>query len=557
MRSSATEPRVGRSAVVPKDVTVWLGQVWAASAVLFAVSVLIRLVDIGQLARFDELYTLLAARGWLASGVPRIGEGVYSRVELYTIFIGWCLKLFGDNLVVARLPSVLFGSLLTVAVFLWTDAVAGRTAAWISGLLVALASMSVELSQYARFYALHALIFWVGSIGVYALATGQVTGASRRLAVAVGTALCLLGALYLQVLTVIGVIGLAVWLALVVLLPSLARWRAEPRRFWFTLGALAVGAGLVAAAALASGHLQDLVEDYLRTPMTVIQHKGQIWFYHLHLIERYPTLWPIFPFLALVAIAARPGPTLFALCTFGTAFVLLSFAGPKSLHYLFFALPFLYIVWAIALASLWQALRVIVRDSIDRVLREVRPGLRALLRWGVIVGSIAFLLLANGSTARTVLRPLGIRLGEGFSADWPGAAPQLEPWVSAADVVLTSYELHMLYYFGRADIVISKERLAEVSPHREFELDGRTGLPVISAPASVELIQACYPTGVIVTDTIKGWRAPTVIDDDMSNLIEHAMTPIDLPDRLNLKAFRWENSTTADASACSAIPGYR
>ena len=276
---------------VPKSTTAWLGQLWVASAVLFALAILIRLADLGQLARFDELYTLLAARGWLASGVPQIGEGIYTRAELYTVFIGWCLKLFGDNLVVARLPSVLFGGLLAVAVFLWTNAVAGRTAAWISGLLVALASMSVEMSQYARFYALHALTFWLGSTGVYALATGQVLGMARRLAVAVGAAVCLLCALYLQILTLIGLVALAVWLATTIL----ARWCRDTRQFWVMLGALALGAGLAAAAALASGLGRELAEAYLATPLTVIQHKGQIWFYDLHLIERYPTLWPVVP----------------------------------------------------------------------------------------------------------------------------------------------------------------------------------------------------------------------------------------------------------------------
>ena len=38
-----------------------------------------------------------------------------------------------------------------------------------------------------------------------------------------------------------------------------------------------------------------MLERYLETPLTVIQHRGDEWFYHLHLIERYPTLWPIFP----------------------------------------------------------------------------------------------------------------------------------------------------------------------------------------------------------------------------------------------------------------------
>jgi hypothetical protein len=539
------------AAAASRDTASWLGQLWVASAVLFTLSVLIRLVDIGQLARFDELYTILAARGWLAHGVPQIANGVYDRVELYTVFIGWCLKLFGANLIVARLPSVLFGSLLAVAVFLWVDAVAGRTAAWISGLFVALSSMSVELSQYARFYSLQALTFWLGAIGLYALATGQVVRQTRRIAVAIGTALSLVCAVYLQALSLIGVAGLAAWFALAVLLPALARRPRE--QFWGMLAALAIVVVSLAAAVLWSGAARPLLKLYLHTPLTVVQHKGELWFYHLHLIDRYPTLWPVFPVLAIVAVAAKPRPSIFALVVFGVAFALLSFAGPKSLMYMFFAEPFLYVLCAIALAQLWRPLWVVVRTAGERMLDGVRPALRHMLGWGLVGACLAFLLLANGSTARTILRPLGIRLGEGFSAGWPSAAPELERPVRDADVVLTSHELHMLYYLGRADIVVSKERLAEFAD-TEFARDRRTGLPVVSRPESIELIMTCYPTGVLVTDTLKGWRAPTVIDDPASDLIQRRMLPIELPTRSNIKAFRWERpAEVADAAACAAI----
>jgi hypothetical protein len=535
----------------------WLGNVWAASAFLFTLSILVRLVDLGQLARFDELYTLLAARGWLNEGVPRIADGVYSRAELYTIFIAGWLKLFGDSLVVARLPSVLFGSLLAVAVFLWTDAVAGRTAAWISGLFVALASISVEISQYARFYALHALSFWVGAIGAYAFSTSAAGTAGRRAAIALGTVLSLLLALHLQVITLIGLVGLALWLVVAVLLPFLAQQYDNRPQFWIVLGVLALLVGLVAGAVLATDATGKLLERYRATPLTVMQHQGEIWFYHFHLIERYPTLWPVFPFLVLIAVAAHPRASIFASSLFGAALVMLSFAGHKSWHLLFFALPFLYVVWAIALASLWAMLRDIALTATDRVARYVRPGWRRHVRWGLMIGSITFLLLANGSTARTMLRPLGIHLGEGFSASWPTAVPALEAWVQEAEVVLTSHELHMLYYLDRADIVVSKERLAEFGD-AEFARDPRTGLPVVSTLESLELVLACYPTGVLVTDTIKGWRAPTVIDNETADLIVSRMTPIDLPARSQLKAFRWEGSMSrTPPAACSKIPNYQ
>ena len=182
------------------------------------------------------------------------------------------------------------------------------------------------------------------------------------------------------------------------------------------------------------------------------------------------------PFLALIAVAARPGPSLFALCVFGVAFVLLSFGGQKSWRYLFFAMPFLFVIWAIALASLWPSLAQHGRGRHPRgVQPHGAPVWRQVLRWPLIVGSFAFLVLANGSTARTFLRPFGFQLGEGrFTADFPLASDALAPYVRDADVVLSSNELLMLYYFDRVDIVVSKERLAKFA---DIEFPRNRGRP--------------------------------------------------------------------------------
>jgi hypothetical protein len=79
----------------------WLDNVWLAAGLPFVLAVLLRLVDLISLPRWDELWTLLSARGWLSDSVPRIAEGSYDRAELYTIMVGWSLELFGDSLVVA------------------------------------------------------------------------------------------------------------------------------------------------------------------------------------------------------------------------------------------------------------------------------------------------------------------------------------------------------------------------------------------------------------------------------------------------------------------------
>lgn len=134
-------------------------------------SLLIRLVGLGSPPEFDEMYTVLAAHGWSIDGEPRIAEGLYDRARLFTMIVAWFFNGLGESIVVARLPSVIAGSLLVVAVFLWTRAVAGNLAAWIAALFVALAPISIQVSQFARFYALQGLVFWLSAIGVYAVCT--------------------------------------------------------------------------------------------------------------------------------------------------------------------------------------------------------------------------------------------------------------------------------------------------------------------------------------------------------------------------------------------------
>jgi predicted membrane-bound mannosyltransferase len=128
---------------------------------LLALTLPVRLLWLEADAHIDELYHLLAAEGWLASGEPRIGSGLYGRAFLFTALVGWFMDVLGHSLQVARLPSVVAGTALVLAVFLWTRRLAGPLAGWSAALLLAWSPLAVELSQLARFYALHALALWL------------------------------------------------------------------------------------------------------------------------------------------------------------------------------------------------------------------------------------------------------------------------------------------------------------------------------------------------------------------------------------------------------------
>ena len=502
-------------------------------------SLLIRLVGLGSPPEFDEMYTVLAAHGWLTDGEPRIAEGVYDRALAYTVLVARFFDWFGESVVVARLPSMIAGSLLVVAVFLWTRAVAGNVAAWIAAAFVALAPSSIQVSQLARFYVLQGLVFWLAAIGVYFVCTRRFE-VRTTIPIAIACGLAFLLALHLQVLTAIGLVGLLLWVAVVVGVPPLLSLRARPALFHGTIAVLLLLGAATLAAAFFSGALEALIHRYRYTPLHGAAVRNEIWFYHMSLIERYPSLWPLFPITALLAIATKPRVALFCLSVFVPGFVLLSFGGMKNLRYLSFLLPFLFVIWAIALAGLLAVLRDAVVSITDRALQATAPDLpRRPARWVLIAGCIAFLILSNGAPARTVLLPFGITLTpEGAPVDWAAARETLQPRVDAASIVLTNEELAVLYYLGRFDVTLSGSRLSELADDAEFSRDDRTGRPVISRPESVELIMACYPDGLLLTNTNK-WRHPAQLDNQVADLFERYAEPVEVPRGSRIVAYAW------------------
>ena len=538
-----------------------LAQDWRfAVIILFAFSVLIRFIDLDRSPHVDELYHIMAAKGWLAYGEPRIADGLYTRAELFTILVAGALGLFGDNLVAARLPSVVAGSLLVVAVFLWTRRVAGPAAAWIAALFLCLSALSFQLFLWARFYALHALVFWLGAIGTYALLEERL-GLRTKLWIGLGASLAFLLALHLQSLTLIGLAGIAVWVCLTTGLPWLWSLGSGPRwRALAVLGAVAIVALILADSA---GVLDRLWQSYRWAPPHAAEHRNEVWFYHLLLLERYQAIWPFFPLLALIALAEKPKPALFCFCMFTVILVLESLGGMKDQRYLLFAKPFLFALWGMALASILGRLWGLLSGAAERAAAALLPdGLRRPVKWVALGASLLFLIGANGSTAKTALMFAGVRLsaeGEGigigseYDGDaWAAASAPLRPWLEQASLVLTMGEEFTLYYMGDYDVLIDRNRAEELDDG-EFVLDPRNGRFVVSQAASLELILNCYPDGVIIVDS-EIWRRPNRVGDVAADLIEQRTTRIDLPTTPRIKLFRWERPGAEITEGCADLP---
>jgi 4-amino-4-deoxy-L-arabinose transferase-like glycosyltransferase len=542
---------------------------WFALLLLIGVTVAVRLVGIDRLPSTDELYTVLAARGWADEGLPQIGEGIYSRAELFTVAVGSLFRIFGDSVEVARMLSVVAGSILVAGVFVWTRSVAGSLAAWIAAGLLCFSPLHILTSQFARFYALMGLLLWLGSVGIYMLMHRRLS-TRTTLVLTLGSGLCLLLALYLQVLAAMGIVGLSLWLAYAAGLPWLRARREQPRRLLIGLTLAGVLAIVVLGIATETGVVEQLWHRYRWSPLWSIEHKNDFWFYQVWFTQHYQSLWPILPFLVILAAARQPKPAIFCLFVFVTGFVLLSFGGMKDRRYISFLLPFLFVLWGIALAELGPLLVRCVAKATPRALRNLDPSLQNRLARATVIGlGVLFLIASNGAPAKTLFKLAGVRLiADDGSAeittsasrgDWHAVKAPLAPWLRDASIVLTSDDVETIHGVGRYDMALNANRITEITGslsggEGEFEIDPRTGRPVISTADSLRLVMSCYPDGLILAGAGR-FRSDEAIIDPVADVIEADTVPIALPSEARILAFHWQHPVPdPPPAACATLP---
>ena len=552
MSTRASSAGAEHAASVPATAA---GRPWLAALAVLLLAGLVRALHLDYGAYVDELYHLLAARGWLAEGELRIAEGLYDRAAGYTLLNAWAFELFGESVQVARAIPVVFGSLLVAGLFLWTRSVAGALAAWLAALLLCFAPEAIMVSRFARFYALHGVLFFVGAIGVYALVEWR-PALRKAVAIALGSAVCFVLALHFQVITVIGLAGIGLWIGLVVVLPWLV---ATFRTSGLTGRALIVGA-LVAGAATAVLVLQsDLAarqfERLRSVPPWAASTKDAFWYYHVAFSAQYGSLWPLLPLAVLIGLARRPRPTLFCLLIFTPPLIVHSIGAMKSMRYLYYVLPFLFTIFGIAFEAVARGLQRFVRETGGAAMAAF--GLRPrpwLLERALPAALLLFVLASNEAFIRAAGMIVGL---ERFMPvqnlpRWEAARADLEPWLEEADVVLTSSELEALFYLGRYDVLISRSRAAEIDDYEEFGRDHRTGRPVISTVDSLERLIDCHADGLIVTPT-RLWRASPHIGDPLADLILKRTTPLELPPEARVDAYVWDHPARSADGRCAAV----
>jgi hypothetical protein len=546
------------------------GLVALEALAVFAFACAVRAPQLGQEASGDELFHVLAARQYLVDGTLAIHGGEpYDRVRSFTLAITLLFRVFGESLAVSRLPALVAGSALASLAFLFVRArggAAARSAAWIAGGFVALDPELVRLSQMCRFYAPQHLLFLAGAAAAFFAADGALAPARRALAVGVAAA-CLWAAQEAQVVSRIGMGGIALYVALVSAAP-LARWlRTRPLARVAAAVAALGGVALAAYGVRAGWH-----HEYLALARYVdlwAAGEAEDWrFYHRHLLDTWPTLWTLLPAATLVALVAAPRLALLSACVFGVALGLHSLMAFKSPRFFSYALPFFFLPWAIALARLVPALARAASAAWDRIPDGLVPrGVAGAAGVAGVAGglaaalAVAFSIATNNGVVRTARLVVAdpsfrdsITVEQFGTLSWTRASAALAPLVAAADAVVVTEDVKALYYLGRADFVINQDHLFEDldlagEPREEFSVDPKIDVPIVSRPDSIDRVARCHANGLVVAQT--GFlKADWIVPADTRAHLLARLEPVPLPEAWGVTALRWTTPAPASGPEC-------
>jgi len=536
--ASPVETTFGRGLIRPH----WL---ILSAPLVVGLALATRLGHVDSSPHFDELYHLLAARGWLETGTFQIEGGIYDRAALYTRLVAGMLGTIGDSLELARLSSVAFGCALVLAIYLWLGTAAGWVAACVGTLLAVLWPDGIVNSQIIRFYAPHGLLFFIGAAGVYHLTSAPPTW-TRSIVVGGGTVLCFALAIHLQLITFIGLVAVACWVALFVALPAIL---ARRDRWWILAAAVALAA-VAAGVVYSQGILGAVWEKFRWVPEWAAPRRDYEAFYFDLLLSEYPAFWPLLLVSIILACAVRPRLGSFCATIFLVGFVLHSVGGMKHVRYFYWLMPYWFMLVALAAAAVAGPLGRMLAGAAQHSFRSLFSPL-ATLRVGALMAGVAvlFVFAVNPAFRHAVALAAGGGMPQLDATDWSLARPALQPLVGDDVVLATSQEMKALYFLGRADIIVNASRLSELPEPEEFALDPRTGLPVIGTVASLQRVVECSPRGIFITPA-HHWNELRLFQRATAELDVTDVERLALPDAAELVAVEWA-TRSIDGEACA------
>lgn len=534
-------------------------QRWYEPVLVFLLALATRLPHLNHVPHKDELNHLLAARALLETGTLEMAPGAspYERAWGFTYLVAGVFRLVGENLVAGRVPALLAGAALAVVIFWWVRREAGRLGGWVAGLLMIFSPVAIMLSQWIRFYTIHALLFVAACLLVFQAMSSAPQTFRTRASMLAAAVICLLLALHLQVLTLVGAAALGLWVVLVGLPAAYRRVSSPGSRLWLTAGLSLLAVTLVAAVVL-SGFLDHLRGLAGYADLWALERTDDTRYYHRLLLGQYPTLWTLFPLALLIAAASRWRAALLCATVFGAAFVVHSLAAWKAERYLFYALPLFFAAWGIAVGSatpwVMQRARMALRAATRKPLPARAEGVIIAL---ILAGVALFAAFGNPASSYAVkVMTVGDAEWRGWGGyrgnpDWVAAGNAVAADLARADVVMGSYDVTALYALNRLDYLLRRVGSTE-GDVPDFHIRSKSGVPIVSTPGALQLVMTCYRSGLIFIERTHHGADWSVTPELVHHLEEHAEL-IPLPEEWRLFVYRWSTSDPQEAAACEAL----
>ena len=333
----------------------------------------------------DETFHVYAAQRLIAGDPPVLPSGLpYARSLPYTQIVAWAGALFGGiNEWSARVPSVVFGCLSILVVFViarqWYSATAGLVAAFVT----AVAPMQVAHSRQVRMYALVQLLYLIIIFLLYqALETRSPT--RRRM----GSAQA--GSLVRDVwkygprcsssqrrsscwrrqthdLIYPALAGPAAYVVCMALVAPYVGHIAPGIKWKYRAAAAILIAGALLVFALDIGSVREMYAYARSYAPTWAQPNSEHWRFYLNVLGTvYPTIFGTFVFASVFALTRNWKATLYLLSCFSVTFLLHSFFFAwKEDRYIFHIMPLMFIVFAVGVSAFLAQL-LLVADSMGQ-----------------------------------------------------------------------------------------------------------------------------------------------------------------------------------------------
>ncbi len=528
----------------------WLHSTVLALTLLTALALAVRLPQLDDSVFVDELLHVLAARSFLDSGTLQINEGEpYTRARLFTFGVAGMFRVFGESLVVARIPALIAGIGLVLTLFLWVRSVASRTAAWTAAVLLCLNPEAIYLSAWCRFYTLQTLFLLLGAIASYVWVHGSVTR-NARVWLALALLSCLALAMLFQVSSTISIMALALWAGLTTGPALLGRLRG-PRAAWYGLGATLVIL-LLTALILESGFAQYAWRLFQYSAPWAASGRENYFFYHSSLLGKYATLWTLFPLAWLLAFSTRPRPAWFCGSIFGAGLVIQSIAAWKSDRYFFWAMPFFFAIIGMAFdpAVRW------IQSKLEAALaahgpRALRPARIRTAVGGAVAVALAFTAVGNAAFRQSygLIRNDDLRRPVRVEPNWKAATPALREAAGGSEAVLSSSGPKSLYFLERLDFVLSSQLHDDSSS--EVGISKFLGVPRIRTPDSLRRVMGCHGSGLVIIERSHSGKK---VSSEVVEYLKQQADELPLPPDWRLLAWRWDRPRVDLGLDCDLAP---